>query len=212
MADELARTAAPSESVDDEAAAQTTARENETSSEGSIIEPLKGGAETTSYEVPEAGSPTSWNRHERRRSTSSRSSKEDPPTDLSIKSSQSFRASFVQGTSESVRHMRASFSRSSGSVADLTRLLAASSVTDPDLLGSFQCSAIVVNYISAGYILLPHGKFMLLFPSKTAKDLIGAHSQSAISLHSVLPGRVCVFDFHLRTGCPSKLHYIAIHS
>ena len=36
--------------------------------------------------------------------------------------------------------------------------LSQASVVDPSLLGPKQCSAIVVNYISAGYILLPFGK------------------------------------------------------
>jgi len=53
--------------------------------------------------------------------------------------------------------------RSTASVADLTRELACASVIDPSLLGSKQCSAMVVNYISAGYILLPFGKPRCIF-------------------------------------------------
>jgi len=43
-------------------------------------------------------------------------------------------------------------------VAEIGQRLSHASVVDPSLLAPNQCSAIVVNYISAGYILLPFGK------------------------------------------------------
>ena len=57
--------------------------------------------------------------------------------------------------------VRQSVRKSTGSVpfvAELGQRLSLASVVDPALLGPNQCSAIVVNYISAGYILLPFGK------------------------------------------------------
>jgi hypothetical protein len=55
-------------------------------------------------------------------------------------------------------HSAFSLVRSSQGALDLARELTKASVTDPSLLGSGQCSCIVVNYINAGYILLPFGK------------------------------------------------------
>jgi hypothetical protein len=167
IADELIRVS-PSEKADDDA--QATTGGNESSPEGSIEMRLKGLDEKTSEETAPRGekqaifTTSTRNLDERHRST--RSSKDPSLGEFSNKSSRSFRASFVQSTSRRVHGMRASFTRSSGSVADLARLLAASSVTDPDLLGSFQCSAIVVNYISAGYILLPYGEFLFFILPK----------------------------------------------
>jgi hypothetical protein len=55
-------------------------------------------------------------------------------------------------------HSAFSLVRSSYGALDLARELTKASVTDPSLLGSGQGSCIVVNYINAGYILLPFGK------------------------------------------------------
>ncbi len=52
------------------------------------------------------------------------------------------------------RSLRGSLQRSSTVIAELARV----SVLDPSLLGPNQCSAIVVNYISSGYILMPYGE------------------------------------------------------
>ncbi len=49
--------------------------------------------------------------------------------------------------------------RKSALVAEAAR----ASIVVPSLLGPKQCSAIVVNYISAGYILLPFGKSPKIF-------------------------------------------------
>jgi hypothetical protein len=55
------------------------------------------------------------------------------------------------------KSFRSSIATRVSSVRDLAKELALSSVTQPTLLGPNQCSAIVVNYISTGYVLLPYG-------------------------------------------------------
>lgn len=142
----------------DSVASQTLATVPE--QEESSFEPLKMEAEgTTSEETlrDEASSTPKVLRGGRVRSSGEEPSKE-LSSDFSVKSSRSLRSNFARGA-ESIRNLRQTMIRSTGSVADLARALAASSVTNPDLLSPVQCSAIVINYISAGYILLPYGEF-----------------------------------------------------
>lgn len=69
------------------------------------------------------------------------------------------RGSRFSNTSLLIQNAGKSVRRSSMFVAELGQQLSRASVVDPTLLGPNQCSAIVVNYISAGYILLPFGKY-----------------------------------------------------
>jgi len=61
-------------------------------------------------------------------------------------------------TPQPKRPSHQSVTNNTSSLRGLIRELSNTTVTKPTLLGRSQCSAIVVNYISTGYILLPYGK------------------------------------------------------
>lgn len=72
------------------------------------------------------------------------------PCDSQVKENTERTKSFALYVHDTGKRLR----RSSDYISELAR----TSVLDPSLLGPKQCSAVIVNYISAGYILLPFGK------------------------------------------------------
>ena len=94
-------------------------------------------------------------------------------------------ALLIQSARKSVLH-------SGAFIAELGQQLHRASVVDPSLLGPNQCSAIVVNYISAGYILLPFGKSNALLNPGSQLSRHFACSLYTLSASLVEP-TVCMF-------------------
>lgn len=114
------------------------------------------------------------------------------------------------------RQSRSSSGSLRGSVlyaANAAKDLAHASVLKPTLLGPTQCSAIIVNYISTGYILLPYGEYQCRSGRLHHQSL--AATSKSISHHlqcSLLFSWDFIFCNRICCSSITELHFVDIHS